>query len=173
MTGNENWPTTAALDSERLHLEPLTVEHADEMAAVLDDLDLHVFIGGQPATHQELRARYEHLVAGQSRDGRERWLNWVIRRRDDGRAVGTVQATVTKQDRTLTAEIAWVIGTAQQRQGFAREAAHAMVGWLREQGVTTIVAHVHPQHEASKAVARALGLEPTDALVDGEVRWEG
>jgi RimJ/RimL family protein N-acetyltransferase len=84
-----------------------------------------------------------------------------------------VQATVTERDRALTAEIAWVIGTGQQRQGFAREAALAMVAWLREQGVTTFVAHVHPQHEASKAVARALGLAPTEAVVDGEVRWEG
>lgn len=173
MTGNEDWPTTAALDSERLRLEPLTVEHSDEMVPVLDDPDLHAFIGGRPATREELRARYEQLVVGQSRDGSERWLNWVIRRRDDGQAVGAVQATVTEQDRGLAAEIAWVIGTGQQRQGFAREAAHAMVAWLREQGVTTIVAHVHPHHEASKAVARALGLEPTDALVDGEVRWEG
>jgi RimJ/RimL family protein N-acetyltransferase len=172
VTGNEKWPT-AALDSERLHLEPLTVEHADEMVDVLDDADLHVFIGGRPATREELRARYEQLVVGHSRDGSERWLNWVIRRRDDGRAVGTVQATVTEEDRTHSAEIAWVIGTGQQRQGFAREAAHVMVAWLRGHGVTTIAAHVHPQHEASMAVARALGLEPTDALVDGEVRWEG
>ena len=169
----ENRPAAGSLDSERLHLEPLTVEHADEMVAVLDDPALHVFIGGRPATLEELRARYERLVVGQSHDGRERWLNWVIRRRDDGRAVGTVQATVTKQDRTLSAEIAWVIGTGHQRQGFAREAALTMVEWLRAQGVTTVVAHVHPQHEASKAVARALGLEPTDTLVDGEVRWEG
>jgi RimJ/RimL family protein N-acetyltransferase len=173
VTGNEIWSTTTALDSERLHLERLTVEHADEMVAVLDDPDLHVFIGGRPATREELRARYEQLVVGHSRDGSERWLNWVIRRRDDGRPVGTVQATVTSKDHALAAEIAWVIGTGQQRQGFAREAARAMVGWLRERGVTTIVAHVHPQHEASMAVARALGLSPTEAVVDGEVRWEG
>lgn len=173
MTSSENRTTAVALDSARLHLEPLTVNHADEMLAVLDDPELHVFISGRPATREELRARYEQLVVGHSRDGSERWLNWVIRRRDDGRPVGTVQATVTKHNRTLAAEIAWVIGTGQQRQGFAREAAHAMVVWLREQGVTTIVAHVHPQHEASKSVARALGLEPTDAIVDGEVRWEG
>jgi RimJ/RimL family protein N-acetyltransferase len=171
--GSESGPTVASLDSERLHLEPLTVEHADEMAAVLDDPALHVFIGGRPATREELRGRYERLVVGHSRDGSQRWLNWVIRRRDDGQPVGTVQATITEAARTLTAEIAWEIGTGQQRQGFAREAALAMVAWLREQGVTTVVAHVHPQHEASQAVARALGLEPTDALVDGEVRWTG
>jgi RimJ/RimL family protein N-acetyltransferase len=173
VTGIEDWPAAVALDSERLRLEPLTVRHADELAAVLDDPDLHVFIGGRPAGRDELRARYERLVVGQSPDGNEHWLNWVIRRRDDGRPVGIVQATVSEQDRTPTAEIAWVIGTEQQHQGFAREAANAMVAWLREQGVTTIVAHVHQEHEASMAVARALGLEPTDALVDGEVRWEG
>lgn len=172
MAGTVNWPA-ASLESERLRLEPLTVEHADEMVTVLDDADLHVFIGGQPATREELRARYEQLVVGHSRDGTQRWFNWVIRRRDDGRAAGTVQATVTEHERTLTAEIAWVIGTGQQRQGFAREAARAMVAWLREQGVTTVVAHVHPQHEASMAVARAVGLAPTEAVVDGEVRWEG
>ncbi len=173
MTSNGDWPTAGSLDSERLHLEPLTAHHADEMVAVLDDPQLHVFIGGRPATLEELRARYERLVVGHSSDGRERWLNWVIRRRDDGRAVGTVQATVAKYDRTLTAEVAWVIGTGQQGQGFAREAARSMVAWLRENGVTTIVAHVHPQHEASKAVARTLGLAPTDSVVDGEIRWEG
>lgn len=85
MTGNQSWPA-AALHSERLHLEPLTVEHADEMVVVLDDPDLHVFIGGRPAGCEELRARYEQLVVGHSHDGHERWLNWVIRRRDDGRA---------------------------------------------------------------------------------------
>jgi RimJ/RimL family protein N-acetyltransferase len=173
VTGNENWPSAVSLDSARLHLEPLTVDHADEMVAVLDDPHLHAFIGGRPATLEELRARYEQQVLGRSRDGTERWLNWVIRRRDDGRAVGTVEATVTEQYGARTAEIVWVIGTGQQRQGFAREAAHAMVAWLRDQGVTTIVAYVHPQHEASKAVARALGLAPTEAVVDGEVRWEG
>jgi len=46
------------------------------------------------------------------------------------------------------------------------------VTWLRHQGVQTLIAHVHPQHEASKAVARAVGLAPTETLVDGEVRWE-
>lgn len=173
MPSDENWPSAVSLDSERLHLEPLSVEHADEMVGVLDDPDLHVFIGGRPATREELRARYEQLVVGHSHDGNAGWLNWVIRRRDDGQAVGTVQATVTPKGRTPTAEIAWVIGTGHQRQGFAREAAQAMVAWLREQGVTTIVAHVHPQHEASEAVARAVGLEPTDALADGEVCWEG
>ncbi len=55
----------------------------------------------------------------------------------------------------------------------ARDAAGAMVAWLREQGVATVVAHVHPDHRASQGVARAVGLTPTVITVDGEVRWQG
>jgi len=65
-----------------------------------------------------------------------------------------------------------VIGTAHQGHGYAREAAGLMMTWLRQQGVGTVVAHVHPEHEASEAVARAVGLTPTEAFDDGEVRWE-
>jgi hypothetical protein len=35
-----------------------------------------------------------------------------------------------------------------------------------------VVAHVLPEHQASMGVARAIGLAPTDVVVDGEVRWE-
>jgi hypothetical protein len=42
---------------------------------------------------------------------------------------------------------------------------------LRQHGITTLVAHVHPAHAASASVARGLGLVPTDVVVDGEVRW--
>ena len=48
-----------------------------------------------------------------------------------------------------------------------------MVTWLREQGVSEVLAYVHPEHHASAAVARAIGLTPTETIVDGEVRWQG
>ena len=87
-------------------------------------------------------------------------------------AVGTTQATVTEPDGVSTAEVAWVVARPHQGKGYAVESARAMVQWLREQGVEVVVAHVHPEHQASMAVARAIGLAPTDEVVDGEVRWE-
>ncbi|RIJ55314.1 GNAT family N-acetyltransferase, partial [Clavibacter phaseoli] len=54
----------------------------------------------------------------------------------------------------------------------AAECAAAMVAWLREDGVGVVRAAIHPDHAASEAVARRLGLAPTDERVDGEVRWE-
>jgi RimJ/RimL family protein N-acetyltransferase len=170
-SGRDDW--AQALEGERLILEPLRVDHADEMAPLLDDRALHEFIGGEPATHEQLRGRYAKQVEGRSADGSERWLNWVARDRASGTAVGYVQATVTEQDAQLTADVAWVIGVPHQGQGYAREAARLMVDWLRDQGAQVITAHVHPEHSASNSVARGLGLDPTDALVDGEVRWQG
>src|SRR3954469_21390842 len=119
----------------RLQREPLRVEHAEELAPLLDDPGLHVFIGGEPAALPVLRERYRRQVAGRSPDGSQRWLNWVVRRREDGRAVGTVQATVTLQEEDLVAEVAWVIATPYQGRGYAREAAGSMVAWLRDRGV--------------------------------------
>jgi RimJ/RimL family protein N-acetyltransferase len=160
------------LGAPRLDLEPLRVEHADEMAAVLDDEQLYVVIGGSPPTVDDLRERYRHQVVGRSPDGTQRWFNWILRRRQDHQAVGYVQATTSHEATGLAAEVAWVVGTPYQGNGYAAEAARAMVGWLREQGVVTVLAHVYPGHVASERVARAIGLLPITTVTDGEVRWQ-
>ena len=173
MTVDEDWPDPELLTGDRLVLEPLRADHAEEMAVVLDDPGLHTYIGGVPGTLDELRDRYARQVAGPSAGKPERWLNWIVRRRDDERAIGYVQATITGEAGGPSAEVAWVIGTGDQGRGYAVEAASTAIGWLRAQGVQTFVAHVHPEHLASIAVARRVGLHATDRVVDGEIRWEG
>ena len=58
-----------------------------------------------------------------------------------------------------------------QGQGFAGEAATALVQWLREQGVPAITANIHPDHHASAGVAARAGLTVTAEEVDGERVW--
>ncbi|MGW2523179.1 GNAT family N-acetyltransferase [Streptomyces sp. NPDC001617] len=158
---------TDTIRSSRLDLLPLRVEHAPEMSAVLADPALHTFIGGTPSSPEALHLRYERLVTG-SPDPSVSWCNWVLSLREDSRLVGTVQATVTGP----TAEIAWVIGTPWQGRGYASEAVRALVARLQEQpALRTVIAHIHPEHHASEAVARAAGLTPTDEQHDGERRW--
>jgi RimJ/RimL family protein N-acetyltransferase len=159
-----------AIATRRLDLVPLLVEHAEEMAGVLADPALHAFIGGAPDTPQALRSRYQRMTAG-SPDPTVSWLNWVIRLRDEGCLTGTVQATVGPSDQGLVAEIAWVVGTAWQGRGIATEAARGLVGWLGRRPVRTVIAHIHPEHRASAAVAAAAGLTATGEWYDGEVRW--
>jgi RimJ/RimL family protein N-acetyltransferase len=66
-----------------------------------------------------------------------------------------------------------VVATARQGEGLATEAADAAMDWLRDRGVTRFVAHIHPDHGASAAVARRLGLAAAEERHEGEVRWVG
>ncbi|MFJ5732327.1 GNAT family N-acetyltransferase [Streptomyces paradoxus] len=160
-----------AISTGRLDLLPLRVEHAEEMAAVLSDPALHTFIGGAPDTPQGLRSRYRRITAG-SPDPAVSWLNWVIRLREESCLTGTVQATVRRCGHGTVAEVAWVVGVPWQGRGIAVEAARGLVDWLGGQPVHAVVAHIHPEHRASAAVATAAGLTPTGAWHDGEVRWQ-
>jgi RimJ/RimL family protein N-acetyltransferase len=159
------------IEGARIVLTPLTVGDAEEMTGVLGGEQLYGFTGGRPPTTGELRTRYARQVAGRSADGREEWRNWIIRRAADGQAVGFVQATIAEQAGEAVAEIAWVVGLAWQGNGYAGEAARALVGWLDARGVAAIQAHIHPGHTASAAVARSAGLVPAGQFEDGEQLW--
>ena len=126
------------IETERLVLTPLRTSDAEQLAEVLADPRLHLFIGGRPATLDELRVRYAAMTAG-SASPDEVWRNWVVRGRADLQPVGTVQATLYRHDE--------------------RWSAHE------------VIAHIHPDHEASGRVAGRTGLHPTADLVDGEVVW--
>ena len=150
-----------------LDLVPLTAADAGELAPLLDDPLLHCYIGGEPLSLAELEQRYRRLEAGAPPERNEEWLNWAIRRREDGQAVGTAQATV----RGDTALVAWVIATAWQGRGYAKAAAQALVAWLRDERGLTVIANIHPEHAASEHVAQAAGLMLTDRWADGERVW--
>jgi RimJ/RimL family protein N-acetyltransferase len=159
------------IEADRLVLTPLREDDADEMVGVLSDPGLYAFTGGEPPTLERLRGRYAAMVVGHSPDHAQEWLNWVVRLKDDaGTAVGTVQATVERDDGT--AEVAWVIGADGQGKGYGSEAAAALVQALIAAGTSRVIAHVHPEHAASARVARHCGLSPTDEFHEGERCWE-
>jgi RimJ/RimL family protein N-acetyltransferase len=157
------------ITTPRLRLDPLQPGDADAMMPVLADERLYEFIGGVPLSLEQLRARYVRLAAGRSSDETERWLNWIVRRLADGVPIGTMQATVVADG--TRADIAWIIATPWQGEGFASEAAVAVVDWLRTAGVASVRALVQADHHASSAVAARAGLTRTGELVDGEVVW--
>ncbi|KAA5827059.1 GNAT family N-acetyltransferase [Saccharopolyspora hirsuta] len=156
--------------TDRLDLEPLRADHADEMSEVLGSPELYEFIGGVPLTAPELRTRYERVLAG-SPDPAISWCNWVVRLREEDRLVGAVQATISPGFPGPAAQIAWMVGVEWQKRGIAKEAARALVDWLRRVPVRGVLAHIHPDHQASAAVAAAVGLKPTADSHDGETIW--
>jgi RimJ/RimL family protein N-acetyltransferase len=159
------------LETERLTLEPLAVAAADEMADVLASPTLYEHTGGTPPDRPTLQRRYALQAAGWSPDRSQRWLNWIVRLRESGAAVGYVQATLTVA--SGVADVAWVVGADFQRRGYATEATTAMVDWLRSQPeVRRITAHIAPANAASQAVARHVGFSPTDVVEREETAWE-
>ena len=132
----QGWPERARLLTPRLRLEPVRVEHAAAMTHVLAGPALYRVIGGRPPIEAELREHYRRWRRSRSADGSEGWLNWIMLRRggDPPDATGTVQATTTRSAGRWIAELAWIVGVAQQRRGFATEGAQGVVAWLREAG---------------------------------------
>jgi RimJ/RimL family protein N-acetyltransferase len=149
-----------------IRLEPLRVADAAEMVQVLGAPELYSFIGGRPPTLGELTEQYRRQVVGRSVDGREEWLNWIVR--VDDAAVGYVQATVHEGARAV---VAWVIGLAWQGRGYATAAATELVALLRARGVRRIEAYIVPGHVGSERVAQRAGLTPTGHLSEGEQMW--
>jgi RimJ/RimL family protein N-acetyltransferase len=172
--------STPPLQTDRLDLEPVSPARADEMVELVADRRLYAFYDDEPSpTLDELRQRYARQAAGVSPDGLEVWHTWILRSRESGAACGFVQATVRDDafDRRV-AELAWVVGTAYQGRGFAREAMAAVrdavqgPASLTGDDADTVIAHIAPGHVASEAVATAIGLRLTDVVHDGERRWQ-
>lgn len=139
------------------------------MSQVLADPSLYEFTGGEPPSPEELARRYEAQTRGRSSDGSQEWINLIVTLGPD-QPIGYVQATVPTDGGPT--EIAWVIGAAWQGRGHARAAVRLLVDDLAGRGIEHLVAHIHPDHIASQRIAAAMGLEPTDVIEDGEVRWE-
>jgi RimJ/RimL family protein N-acetyltransferase len=150
-----------------LLIEPIDRADAAALAAVVSDLALYGFIGGEPPSAAALDERIDGWLAG-SRNAGETWHNWTLRLTAE-EVIGHLQATVT--DDGAAADIAWMVGTPWQRRGYASEAASELVRWLESIGVRRITAHIHPDHAASARVAERAGLAPTERIEDGEVVW--
>lgn len=165
-------PWAESIDTPRLLLVPMTLDDADALFVLLDDERLHRFIGGHPDSLDTTRARLAAWSSQRSPDGEQAWCNWVIRTHE-GALIGTVQATIWRplDGEALHASLAWVVGSDHQGRGYASEAAQGLVGWLRSLGARTLEAAIHPGHEASEGVARAIGLRPTTDVVGGEIVW--
>ncbi|MEP7301731.1 MAG: GNAT family N-acetyltransferase [Caldimonas sp.] len=154
-------PPMRRLETARLVLEPLSVAHAAEMFDVLAAPSLHRYIGSvPPPSVADLRQRYLRLEGRRSPDGRQRWLNWILRRRD-GRAIGFVQATVNAG---FDAWVAWLVSPPHQRHGYAAEATRTMLdelaGWY---AVRRCLATVEVENEASTRLLAGLGFSPAES----------
>ncbi|HET9950326.1 MAG TPA: GNAT family N-acetyltransferase [Candidatus Eisenbacteria bacterium] len=112
--------------TDRLTLEPQVASHAEEMFRVLSDPAIYEHENEPPPSAEWLRDRFTKLETRRSPDGREAWLNWVVRL-PSSELIGFVQATVHADAR---ASIAYVLGSRFWGRGLAREAVRGVISEL-------------------------------------------
>lgn len=111
------WPQLAVIQTNRLSLQPLHVDHAESMVDVLADPTLYAFTGGAAPSLEALRKQCAAQSVGHSSNGQQWWCNWIIAPDDAPSPVGYVQATVEHNSGDLEADIAGVVQPDEQRDG--------------------------------------------------------
>jgi [ribosomal protein S5]-alanine N-acetyltransferase len=142
------------IELDTLVLEPQLAAHADEMFGVLSDPRIYEYENEPPVSLAALRERFARLQSRASPDGRELWLNWVLRLRD-GPAIGYLQATVYGSGR---ADVAYELGSAWWGRGLASRALQAMLDELIEHyGVRRLSAVLKRANHRSERLLTRLG----------------
>ena len=160
-------PSLRSLETPRLTLTPVDGSDVEDLYEIWRDPAIGAPMSEEPpASVEVMRARVASWLEGSPPDSAERWLNWLARTHD-GATVGHVSATVEGP----SAWIAWVVAVAQQRRGYATEAARAVADALAADGITTLLASIPEGHLASEGVATKLGLLLTEERAHGERVW--
>lgn len=149
-------PSADAACTARLRLEPLRPAHAALLFPLLADPRLYTYVDDEArATVALLAARFAELAAGAPPEANETWLNWVMRRIDDGAAIGTLQATLVADRR---AWIGYLLTPSAWGQGFATEACRWLIDELAQRhGVRDVLASVDARNARSIALLERLG----------------
>ena len=160
-----DWP----LETERLVLRP----HAESDLAALHELygdeTVARYLYSGPETIEEARTRL-----GRYLDRREltetSGLSAAVTL-PDGAYVGDLALWHTDFERR-EAEIAYVVLPRHQGQGYAVEAARALLDWAFDTaGVQRVVARLEENNAASARVAEKLGLRREDVVLENELLY--
>jgi RimJ/RimL family protein N-acetyltransferase len=149
------------ISTRRLVLEPQVVGHAEEMFDALRDPAIYEFENEPPESLEWLRERFRKLESRRSADGKEFWLNWVVRVPGEP-AMGFVQATVHPGG---WADVAYVFSSAHWGKGYASEAVEEVLEELAATwGVTRYEAVYKTANVRSRRLLDRLGFtRPLDA----------
>jgi [ribosomal protein S5]-alanine N-acetyltransferase len=154
-----------SIDAGVLTLEPQTVAHAEQMFVVLSDPAIYEYENKPPQSLEWLRERFAKLESRCSSDGKEQWLNWVVRL-PTSELVGYVQATVRADGR---AAIAYELSSAHWGRGLARKAVQAMLTELAENYcVHRVTAVLKRENRRSLRLLERLGFSPASATLHVE-----
>jgi RimJ/RimL family protein N-acetyltransferase len=145
---------TVAFLTERLKAEPLSVEHADELAELHADPRVMATKGGETATFEESRSWLERKLAHADEPG---CGIFVFRERATGRFAGRGAIRRIEIGGRQEVEVGYVLAADLWGRGLATEMAAALVAYAAKHGIADPVAYTEPTNPASRRVMQKVG----------------
>jgi RimJ/RimL family protein N-acetyltransferase len=147
------------LETERLLIRPWRHEEAERLLDLLSRVEVVKWLGdGEPELMQDLDEAHGRIARYWLRDAPPLGT-WAVERRADGLVVGTVLLLTMPNDDHGEVEIGWHLHPDSWGQGYASEAARAVLGHGFAAGLPEIIAVSHTDNHPSQAVMRRLGME--------------
>ena len=145
------------LTTERLKLRPLVIGDAEAVYArwASDPVATRYVSWRTNQTVEETRELIASIKKPGDASPYDQHLVWAISTGDDPLPIGSIGA----KHRGTRVEIGYIFGRAAWGQGFATEAAKALIEEIwREPSVWRVEAHCHVEHVASARVLEKCGL---------------
>ena len=159
------------LRGTRMTLEPLSLDHADELAAAVAEGELWRRWYTRIPSPAQMRADIAHRIA-QHEAGQI--VPWTVRRAGDGRAVGmTTYLNIVEEHRRLEIGSTWLALSAQ-RTGINTEAKlHLLTHAFETLGCIAVEFRTHWHNQQSRRAIAALGARQDGVLRSHQLGPEG
>jgi [ribosomal protein S5]-alanine N-acetyltransferase len=142
--------------TERLRLREIVPADLDDLAAMNADEEVGRYLGGGTIDRERSAAQLDALVGLYERRG---WGMWAVERISDGAFLGRAGLLPQTLDDGEHIEMAYAYARAFWGQGFATEAADAIVALAFDRyDVSRLISIVHVDNVASQRVAQKAGL---------------
>jgi len=158
------------LETARLRLRAHRSEDFEPIAAMCGDAEVMQHLSGP----QQREDAWRRMLCGPGMWALLGFGYWVVERREDGAVIGQVGLADFKRDVVPSIEglpeLGCIFATAAHGQGFAREAADAVLAWADEHlQPEQVVATVDHDNKRSIRLAERLGFsEREEATYKGE-----
>lgn len=139
------------ISTQRLTIRPFAAADAADLHAYLSDPEAYRFEPGEPVTLAEAEELARERAAGTD--------FWAIELTAAGTMIGHLFFAQAGPAEWRTWELGYIVSPAFQRQGYATEAAAALLRWaFAQRPIHRVVAHCNPDNPASWRLLERVGL---------------
>jgi RimJ/RimL family protein N-acetyltransferase len=149
-------------------LRPYEERDFDALYAMQSDAEVARWLYNEPRDHAEVRDLLGRKIAGSEWREEGDWLSAAVVLRESGDVVGDLALHwVSNEHRT--GEIGFTFDPARQGNGYATEAARAVLRLAFEDfGLHRVIGRAEPRNSASTRVLEKLGMRKEAHLVENE-----